>query len=213
LSTKASDGGRRKAGAAAIVHAVSKVRIPMTDDPRQLSKFISYILRHKPDSIGLTLDSQGWASIDELIDKSNASGAAFGRVDLLKMVDGNDKKRFSISNDGLRIRAAQGHSVKVELGLMAHEPPNVLYHGTATRFVSSILAEGLKPQSRQQVHLSADETTAHRVGQRHGKPAILIVEALLMYAEGFKFFLADNGVWLTDHVPPAFLRLMSSTTE
>jgi putative RNA 2'-phosphotransferase len=184
----------------------------MTDDPVSLSKFISYVLRHKPDSIGLTLDSQGWASIDALIEKSHASGTMFGRVDLLKMVDGNDKKRFSISDDGQRIRAAQGHSVAIELGLMAQEPPHVLYHGTATRFVSSILAEGLKPQSRQQVHLSADETTAHRVGQRHGKPAILTVEAHLMHAEGFKFFLADNGVWLTDHVPPAFLALTSPST-
>jgi putative RNA 2'-phosphotransferase len=185
----------------------------MTDDPRQLSKFLSYILRHKPDSIGLTLDSQGWASIDELIARSNAGGTVFGRIDLLKMVDGNDKKRFSVSDDGQRIRAAQGHSVTVELGLTAQQPPHVLYHGTATRFINSILAEGLKPQSRQQVHLSADETTAYRVGQRHGKPAILIVEALLIHAAGFKFFLADNGVWLTDHVPPAFLRLVSRTAE
>jgi putative RNA 2'-phosphotransferase len=194
------------------MYAISEVRTPMTDDSLKLSKFISYILRHKPDSIGLTLDSQGWALIDELIDKSNASGTVFGRVDLLKMVDGNDKKRFSVSNDGQCIRAAQGHSVRVELGLTPQEPPPVLYHGTATRFVSSILAEGLKPQSRQQVHLSADATTAHRVGKRHGKPAILTVEAVLMHAEGFKFFLADNGVWLTDHVPPAFLRLMPSST-
>jgi putative RNA 2'-phosphotransferase len=209
---KASDAERCEAGAAAIVHAISGVRIQMTDDPVRLSKFISYVLRHKPDSIGLTLDSQGWASIDELIEKSNASGTMFGRVDLLKMVDDNDKKRFSVSNDRQRIRAAQGHSITVELGLMAQEPPHVLYHGTATRFVGSILAEGLKPQSRQQVHLSADETTAHRVGQRHGKPAILTVEAHLMHAEGFQFFLADNGVWLTDHVPPAFLGLTSPST-
>jgi putative RNA 2'-phosphotransferase len=184
----------------------------MTDDPVRLSKFISYVLRHKPDSIGLTLDSQGWASIDALIEKSNSSGTVFGRVDLLKMVDGNDKKRFTISNDRQLIRAAQGHSVTVELGLIAQEPPHVLYHGTATRFVGSILAEGLKPQSRQQVHLSADKTTAHRVGQRHGKPAVLTVEAHLMHAEGFKFFLADNGVWLTDHVPPAFLGLTPPST-
>jgi putative RNA 2'-phosphotransferase len=180
----------------------------MTDDPVKLSKFISYVLRHRPDSIGLTLDSQGWASIDELIDKSSAGGTGFGRADLLKMVGGNDKKRFSVSDDGQRIRAAQGHSVTVQLGLVAQQPPHVLYHGTATRFVGAILAEGLKPQSRQQVHLSTDEATAHDVGQRHGKPAILQVEALRMHAEGFGFFLADNGVWLTDHVPPAFLRLV-----
>jgi len=136
----------------------------MIDDPVKLSRFVSYVLRHKPDSIGLTLDSQGWASIDELITKGNAGGTAFSRIDLLKMVDGNDKKRFSVSDDGQRIRAAQGHSVNVELGLTAQAPPNVLYHGTATRFVDSILANGLKPQTRQQVHLSADETTAHRVG-------------------------------------------------
>src|SRR3981189_996660 len=101
------------------MYAISEVRTPMTDDSLKLSKFISYILRHKPDSIGLTLDSQGWALIDELIDKSNASGTVFGRVDLLKVVDGNDKKRFSVSNDGQRIRAAQGHSVRGELGLTA----------------------------------------------------------------------------------------------
>lgn len=183
----------------------------MTHVSVQLSKFISYILRHKPDSIGLTLDLQGWAVIDELIDKGNASGTTFSRADLLKLVEGSDKKRFSISDDGQRIRAAQGHSVAVELGLMPQEPPNVLYHGTATRFVSSILVDGLKPQSRQHVHLSSDETTAHHVGQRHGKPAILKIEALCMHVKGFKFFLADNGVWLADYVPPEFLVPVSSS--
>src|SRR5205085_6970174 len=128
----------------------------------------------------------------------NAAGTQFGREDLLHVVATSDKKRFSLSNDGQRIRAAQGHSVTVELGLSPQEPPPVLYHGTATRFVDSILSEGLKPQNRQQVHLSIDETTARRVGQRHGKPVILKIEARRMYAEGFKFFLADNGVWLTD---------------
>jgi putative RNA 2'-phosphotransferase len=114
-----------------------------------------------------------------------------------------------VSDDGRRIRASQGHSVAVDLGLSSQEPPSVLYHGTATRFVESILVEGLKPQARQQVHLSVDEATAHRVGQRHGKPAILKVEAGRMHANGFKFFIADNGVWLTDQVPPGFLALLS----
>jgi putative RNA 2'-phosphotransferase len=177
----------------------------MSADPVQLSKFLSFVLRHKPDAIGLALDPQGWASIDELIESSNAAGTQFDHDDLQQVVETSDKKRFSISADGLRIRAAQGHSVTVELGLSPQEPPSVLYHGTATRFVESILSAGLKPQARQQVHLSADEATAHRVGQRHGKPVIFKIEALRMHAKGFKFFLADNGVWLTDQIPPEFL--------
>lgn len=185
----------------------------MSADLVQLSKFLSFVLRHKPDAIGLTLDPQGWVSIDELVEKGNAAGTQFGREDLLHVVETSDKKRFSISTDGLRIRAAQGHSVAVELGLSPQEPPSVLYHGTATRFVDSILSEGLKPQDRQHVHLSIDEATARRVGQRHGKPFILKIEALRMHTKGFKFFLADNGVWLTDQVPPEFLAPSSSTAD
>jgi putative RNA 2'-phosphotransferase len=179
-------------------------------DPVQLSKFISYILRHKPDAIGLTLDAYGWALIDDLVDKSRAKGTAFSREDLFQVAASSDKKRFSISGDGQRIRAAQGHSVTVELGLLPKQPPHVLYHGTATRFLDVILAEGLTPQSRQQVHLSADEITAHAVGKRHGKPVVLKVGAHLMHAKGFKFYVADNGVWLTDRVPAEFLVLPSS---
>ena len=182
----------------------------MPADLVQLSKFLSFVLRHKPDAIGLTLDQQGWAGIDELIAKGNAAGTTFSRDDLQQVVLSNDKQRFSISEDGLRIRAAQGHSVNVELGLKPQEPPAALYHGTATRFVDSILAAGLLPQSRQQVHLSADEETARRVGQRHGKPAIFKVEALRMHAQGFKFCLSDNGVWLTDRVPPEFLSIIAA---
>jgi putative RNA 2'-phosphotransferase len=183
----------------------------MQSNSAQLSKFLSFILRHKPDAIGLALDPQGWTAIDELIAKSNAAENLFSREELLHVVETSEKKRFSISADGQRIRAAQGHSVAVELGLSPQEPPSVLYHGTATRFVDSILLEGLKPQSRQQVHLSADEATAHRVGQRHGKPTILKVEAFRMHAKGFEFFLANNGVWLTDQVPPEFLIPSSSS--
>jgi putative RNA 2'-phosphotransferase len=179
----------------------------------QLSKFLSYVLRHKPDAIGLTLDSRGWTSIDELITKSAAAGTRFTRDDLLHVVTTSEKKRFSLSEDGQRIRAAQGHSVEVDLGLSPREPRSMRYHGTATRFVDAILSEGLKPQSRQQVHLSADEATASRVGQRHGKPVVLKVETIRMYAQGFKFFLADNGVWLTNRVPPAFLAPSSSDTD
>ena len=185
----------------------------MSADIVHLSKFLSFVLRHKPDAIGLTLDPQGWVSIDELVEKGNAAGTRLGREDLLHVVATSDKKRFSVSDDGQRIRAAQGHSVAVELGLSPQEPPSILYHGTATRFVHSILSEGLKPQARQQVHLSVDEATAHRVGQRHGKPVILKIEALRMHAKGFNFFLADNGVWLTDQVPPEFLAPSSSTAD
>jgi putative RNA 2'-phosphotransferase len=177
----------------------------MSRDSVGLSKFLSFVLRHKPDAIGLALGSEGWVSIDELIEKSNAAGTQFSRDDLLQIVETSDKKRFSVSADGLRIRAAQGHSVSVELGLSPQEPPPELFHGTATRFIESILSEGLKPQQRQQVHLSVDVATAERVGQRHGKPFIFKIDAVGMHRLGFKFYLADNGVWLTDKVPPEFL--------
>jgi putative RNA 2'-phosphotransferase len=176
----------------------------------QLSKFLSLVLRHKPNAIGLTLDPQGWALIDDLIVKSNAMGTRLSREDLQHVVETSDKKRFSLSANGQRIRAAQGHSISVELGLSPRQPPGILYHGTATRFLASILSEGLRPQSRQQVHLSIDEATARRVGQRHGKSVILKVEALRMHMKGCKFFLADNGVWLTDQVPPEFLTNIDS---
>lgn len=162
-------------------------------------------MRHQPDTIGLVLDPQGWAGIDDLIARANTAGTKFGRDDLLRVVAESDKKRFSLSPNADRIRAAQGHSVSVELGLAAQEPPSILYHGTATRFVEAILSEGLKPKARQQVHLSSDKATALRVGQRHGKPHIFRVDSGGMHAKGFKFFRADNGVWLTDHVPPEFL--------
>lgn len=177
--------------------------MPVNDT--QLSKFLSFVLRHQPDAIGLSLDQQGWASVEDLIARANTAGTQFSREELLRVVETSDKKRFSLSDDGQRIRAAQGHSVSVELGLSPQAPPGVLYHGTATRFVASILAGGLTPQTRQHVHLSMDEATARRVGQRHGEPAIFRVEAGLMHAKGFKFFIADNGVWLTDHVPAEFL--------
>jgi putative RNA 2'-phosphotransferase len=171
----------------------------------QLSKFLSYILRHKPDTIGLALDPQGWAPINELIAKSQAAGTSFNRNDLLEVIEKSEKKRFSLSMDGQRIRAAQGHSIPVDLGLIPQEPPRILYHGTALQFLASILSEGLKPQARQQVHLSSDIETATRVGKRHGKPVILKVEALQMHAKGYRFFLAENGVWLTDQVPSEFI--------
>jgi putative RNA 2'-phosphotransferase len=185
----------------------------MSVDPVHLSRFLSFVLRHRPDSIGLTLDSKGWASIDELIAKGNAAGTQFNHDELRNVVDSSEKKRFSISADSQRIRAAQGHSIGVELGLTHQEPPAVLYHGTATRFYESILSDGLKPGARQHVHLSGDVATALHVGQRHGKPVVFQIEALRMHTNGLKFYLSDNGVWLTHYVPPEFLTLLSSTAD
>jgi putative RNA 2'-phosphotransferase len=174
-------------------------------DLKTTSKFLSYVLRHGPDSIGLTLDENGWASIDDLLAKAAASGRAIDRATLLEVVATSDKKRFTLSPDGIRIRAAQGHSVAVALGLEPAFPPDTLYHGTATRFLEAIRAQGLKPGERQQVHLSADAATARAVGARHGKPVVLRVAAGAMHEAGMAFFRADNGVWLTDHVPAQFL--------
>ena len=173
----------------------------------KLSKFLSLVLRHQPEVADLELDPQGWVAIEELITKSTKVGTRFTRAELLAVVESSDKKRFTVSEDGTRIRAAQGHSIAVELGLAPSEPPPTLFHGTATRFLDAIFAQGLTPKSRQQVHLSADAATAERVGQRHGKPAVLHVDALRMHQQGYAFFRADNGVWLTDHVPAMYLSL------
>lgn len=177
----------------------------MRNDLISGSKFLSLVLRHDPGKVGLVLDDQGWVSVAELLAKCEQAGKPIGRERLLEIVSTNDKSRFTLSPDGLRIRAAQGHSVPVELGLQPVAPPAFLFHGTATRFLDSILREGLKPQSRQQVHLSADSETATKVGQRHGKPVVLRVDAGRMFEAGHAFIQADNGVWLTDRVPPEFL--------
>ena len=175
----------------------------------KLSKYLSFILRHHPQSIGLALDDEGWADIDELLAKAKANGKTIDHATLIHVVETNDKKRFTISEDGRRIRAAQGHSIKVVLGLEPKEPPSTLFHGTATKFLESILKNGLQPKSRQQVHLSTTKETALKVGQRHGKAVILKIDANKMYQQGLKFYQADNGVWLTDHVPVEFLSPLS----
>ncbi len=185
----------------------------MSDHLVKLSKFLSYVLRHRPDEIGITLGDQGWVDVDELLTKAKAAGHEISRQELQQVVDTSDKKRFSFSDDGRRIRAAQGHSVSVELGLTPQEPPAKLYHGTATRFLNAILREGLKAQARQHVHLSSDLDTATRVGQRHGKVVVLTVDAGNMHAAGFVFYRSDNGVWLTDKVPMEFLLAVPSDTQ
>ncbi|MCF3932674.1 RNA 2'-phosphotransferase [Acuticoccus sp. M5D2P5] len=172
---------------------------------KEISKFLSYVLRHAPETIGLKLDASGWADVAELLAKAKKAGKRLDLDTLRTVVAENDKQRFALSDDGRRIRAAQGHSVAVDLGHTASEPPPLLYHGTASRNLDAIFAEGLKPGRRQQVHLSLDPDTARRVGERHGKPTVLTVDAGRMHADGFQFVRADNGVWLTDHVPPGYL--------
>lgn len=170
------------------------------------SKFLSYVLRHEPQAIGLSLDSEGWAEVDALIAGAEAAGQALDVGLIQAVVSGSDKKRFALSSDGRRIRAVQGHSTDVvAIQHVTKEPPTLLYHGTATRFLDSILAEGLRPGRRHHVHLSADIATATAVGQRYGTPVVLKVDALRMQQQGFTFFQADNGVWLSDCVPPEFL--------
>lgn len=172
----------------------------------QTSKFLSLLLRHQPEVIGLTIDHQGWADVDELIAKANATGrTTLTRAEIEQVVATNPKQRFDLSPDGQRIRANQGHSIDVDLELESVEPPATLFHGTATRFLEPIMAQGLVKRSRQHVHLSADKETASMVGTRHGKLAMLHVDASAMRAAGHEFFLSKNNVWLTDHVPAEFL--------
>lgn len=178
----------------------------MAADLVRMSKFLSLVLRHKPEEIGLTLDENGWADIEDLIRLANQRGTRMTRQLLEQVVSENDKKRFALSKDGLRIRASQGHSVEIDLALASARPPEELYHGTASRFIDSIRASGLHSGNRQYVHLSLDASTATKVGQRHGKPVVLTIRAGEMAAAGHTFFLSANGVWLTEKVPVEFIR-------
>lgn len=172
----------------------------------RISKFLSRALRHDPGAVGIALDEAGWVDVDELIAACGRAGRRFSRADLDHVVANNDKKRFAYSDDGRRIRASQGHSVAVDLGLAPAQPPAVLYHGTASRTLPVVLREGLRPMSRQDVHLSPDPQTAARVGARHGSPVVLAVDAAGLAAQGHLFRVSANGVWLTDRVPPTHLR-------
>jgi len=179
----------------------------MKNDQVEVSKFLSYILRHRPGEIGIVLDGSGWASVDELIQKANVVGKSLNRELINRVVANNDKKRFSLSSDGSKIRTNQGHSINVDLKLREVSPPDKLYHGTATRFISSIEKEGLVPGSRQHVHLSCDVIAATKVGKRHGKPIVLVIDAKQMTEDGHKFYLSENGIWLTDSVSFKYIRL------
>lgn len=175
-------------------------------DLTQSSKFLSLILRHEPAKFGVVLDGAGWTEVEALLAACRKQGQAIDRALLEEIVATNDKKRFSFDETGTRIRANQGHSVEVELGYEPATPPALLYHGTATRFVAAIRAEGLKKMARHHVHLSSDEATARAVGQRHGRPAVLVIDAAAMAGDGFAFFISTNKVWLVEHVPAAFIR-------
>lgn len=169
----------------------------------KISKYLSYILRHSPESINIKLDSNGWASIEEII--KNTDSFKLNYEIIKEVVDTNTKKRFAISEDSKMIRANQGHSINVDLNLEEKIPPEFLYHGTASRFIDSIKESGIKSMDRQHVHLSLDKETAEIVGKRHGKPVILIIKALEMYKAGFKFYLSENGVWLSEEVKAEYI--------
>ncbi|WP_406343509.1 RNA 2'-phosphotransferase [Streptomyces sp. NBC_00648] len=177
------------------------------DDRRtvKVSKYLSKHLRHQPERIGLTLDPHGWVEIGTLLRAAAAHRFPITRAELDHVVAVNDKRRFAIEGD--RIRASQGHTVAVDLGLPAVEPPAYLYHGTVARSLDAIRAEGLRPMARHHVHLSADRETATRVGARRGRPVVLGVDAAAMRRDGHVFHISANGVWLTDCVPPKYLRL------
>jgi putative RNA 2'-phosphotransferase len=177
-------------------------------EPHQLkpiSKSLSYVLRHRPDSIGLELEEGGWVPVESLLDAFRKSGKTLSAETLRQVVTHNDKQRFEFSDDGLRIRARQGHSVEVELGYEPAIPPSVLYHGTATRNLDSILAQGLLKGRRHHVHLSTNKATMMQVAMRHGKPVLLLVQSEQMHVAGHEFFITGNNVWLTEHVPPQFI--------
>ena len=176
-----------------------------TPDLTRISKYISLILRHKPEVIGIQLDAHGWADVNALL-AGISRKYPINRAILEEIVGRDEKQRYSFSEDGTKIRANQGHSVQVDVELPVTEPPETLYHGTARRFAASIEAQGLLPQSRLYVHLSPDQETAEKVGRRHGEPVIYLVDAGQMHRDGYCFYLSANGVWLTKVVPATYLK-------
>lgn len=174
-------------------------------DKKRIGKFLSLILRHDPQKIGIELDEQGWANVKELIEKCKKHRYHFSMEDLIEIVETNDKQRYSFNEKRNKIRANQGHSIDIDLALSPIQPPEYLYHGTATRFLSSIMEQGILKGSRQHVHLSKDKETATKVGSRHGKPTILTIMSGKMYKDGIQFYQSDNGVWLTDYVDVKYI--------
>ena len=173
----------------------------------RFSKFLSLVLRHQPEKIGIALDENGWTNVNALIWQSNKNGVKLTPEILSQVVETNNKKRFSFNLDKTEIRANQGHSVSIELGYQPQQPPAILYHGTGEKAVSLILKTGLDKRKRHHVHLSTNIETALEVGKRHGKPVVFIVEAAAMHQDGLVFYLSENNVWLTDKVPAKYLQL------
>jgi putative RNA 2'-phosphotransferase len=175
---------------------------------KQISKRLSYVLRHRPDSVGIDLEDGGWVEVERLLASLAQEGEPVSREVLAEVVATSDKQRFELSEDGARIRARQGHSAPVDLGYAPAVPPEVLFHGTARHNLESILRTGLNKGRRHHVHLSTNKQTMLQVGQRHGQPALLAIAAARMHAAGHAFFLTGNQVWLTDHVPPEYLSMV-----
>ncbi len=181
--------------------------LPNEKETTKISKFLSLVLRHQPEIIGLALDENGWADTSELLNKMSGNNHSITMPILDHVVATNIKKRFAFNEDKTKIRANQGHSIDIDLGLDEKQPPEYLYHGTAAKSVGAIMNTGLEKQLRQHVHLSTDYDTAMMVGKRHGNPQVLVVESGAMHRDDYKFYLSDNGVWLTDHVPTKYLKL------
>lgn len=177
----------------------------MRGSDKDISIFISLILRHKPEVVGLKLDNYGYANVNDLLEGINKTGRFIDFKLLQNIVSEDNKQRYKFNEDCTKIRASQGHSIKVDLELEDRIPPEVLYHGTASRFVDKILTEGILKRSREYVHLSSNIDTAITVGKRHGQPTILKVDAKQMHVDGLKFKLSDNNVWLTDVVPVKYI--------
>jgi len=175
-------------------------------DLKTLSKFISLVLRHNPALIGIAMDSEGWVDVNELITKSKTQHQHFDFKLLEEVVVTSDKQRFAFNADKSKIRANQGHSINVDLQFQAIEPPQFLYHGTVSKFLDSIKADGLLKMSRTHVHLSKELETAIKVGSRRGKPVVLTINTAQMHLDGFKFYLSENKVWLTDAVPVKYIQ-------
>ncbi len=171
----------------------------------KMGKFLALILRHKPEVIGITLDKNGWAKVDELI-AGIGKKRPFTMADLESIVDTDEKMRYSFNGDKTLIRANQGHSVPVDVELQEEEPPEYLFHGTGEKYAASIEEKGILPRSRLYVHLSPDRETAAKVGSRHGKPVVYRIAAREMRRDGCVFFRSANGVWLTKAVPPPYFR-------
>ncbi len=174
----------------------------------RLGKFISLVLRHNPQTIGISLDEQGWADVGQLIEAMQRAGKNIDQTILERIVAENEKQRYAFNENHTKIRANQGHSIAVDLHLEPKQPPKLLYHGTATRFLKSIQKQGLKKMTRQYVHLSDEKQTALSVGQRHGSPVVLKVYAHKMYQKGYRFYLSQNHVWLCEEVPWAYLEII-----